>query len=162
MTINLSAHSIGDVAILDRVREAAHKGVPRGAVIFEITETAAMSNMQQAHDFTEQLGELGCEVALDDFGTGFGSFIYLKHLPTRYLKIDAEFVRELASNETDQRVVRSIADVGHSLGKRIIAEGVEDAAAAELLGRYGVDFLQGLHIGAPERIWAPARDRART
>jgi two-component system cell cycle response regulator len=154
VTINLSAHSIGDPAIVERVREAMRSGVAPGAVVFEITETAAMSNMQQAREFSERLSELGCEVALDDFGTGFGSFSYLKHLPTRYLKIDVEFVRELASNETDQRVVKSIADVGHSLGKRIIAEGVEDAAAEDLLRRYGVDYVQGLHVGAPERISA--------
>jgi EAL domain-containing protein (putative c-di-GMP-specific phosphodiesterase class I) len=152
VTVNLSAHSIGDAAILERVQAAMSSGVAPGAVIFEITETAAMSNMQQAREFSERLNELGCEVALDDFGTGFGSFTYLKHLPTRYLKIDVEFVRELASNETDQRVVKSIADVGHSLGKRIVAEGVEDAAAEDLLRHYGVDYAQGLHIGAPERI----------
>jgi diguanylate cyclase (GGDEF)-like protein len=160
VTVNLSAHSIGDAAILERVRAAMRSGVAPGAIIFEITETAAMSNMQQAREFSERLNELGCEVALDDFGTGFGSFTYLKHLPTRYLKIDVEFVRELASNDTDQRVVKSIADVGHSLGKRIIAEGVEDAAAEDLLRRYGVDYAQGLHIGAPERISASLDTRA--
>ncbi len=152
VTVNLSAHSIGDATVLDAVRKAVRAGLPRGAVIFEITETAAMSNMQEARAFTEQLEGLGCDVALDDFGTGFGSFSYLKHLPSRYLKIDVEFVRELASNQTDQRVVRSIVDVGHSLGKRIVAEGVEDAAVANLLRRYGVDALQGNYMGAPERI----------
>jgi diguanylate cyclase (GGDEF)-like protein len=164
VTVNLSAQSIGDSAVLERVRAAARRGVQPGAVIFEITETAAMSNMQEARAFTEQLNELGYEVALDDFGTGFGSFSYLKHLPTRYLKIDVEFVRELASNETDQRVVKSIADVGHSLGKRIVAEGVEDAATEDLLRRYGVDYVQGFYIGAPERISArqrPAGERDR-
>ncbi|MGB7589597.1 MAG: diguanylate cyclase [Solirubrobacterales bacterium] len=152
ITINLSAHSIGDSVVLSRAREAARRGVAPGAVIFEITEMAAMSNMEEARAFSEQLNQLGYDVALDDFGTGFGSFSYLKHLPTRYLKIDVEFVRELAFNETDQQVVKSITDVGHSLGKRIIAEGVEDAAAAKLLRRYGVDYVQGLYIGAPERI----------
>jgi diguanylate cyclase (GGDEF)-like protein len=155
VTINISADSIGDDEILALARQAARGGVPSGAVVFEITETAAMSNMEEAREFTERLGEVGCEVALDDFGTGFGSFSYLKHLPSRYLKIDVEFVRELASNETDQRVVRSIADVGHSLGKLIIAEGVENADALELLRRYGVDYVQGMYIGKPERV--PAR-----
>jgi diguanylate cyclase (GGDEF)-like protein len=157
VSINISVHSLGDEAILDAVREAVHSGLPVGAVIFEITETAAMSNMQEARVFTEQLDGLGCDVALDDFGTGFGSFTYLKHLPSRYLKVDIEFVRELASNRTDQRVVRSIIDVGHSLGKRIIAEGVENAAVADLLRSYGVDALQGLHMGAPERILSQPR-----
>ncbi len=160
VTINLSAHSIGDAAILALAQKAALEGVPRGAVVFEITETAAMSNMGEAREFSERLGEVGFDVALDDFGTGFGSFSYLKHLPSRYLKIDVEFVRELVSNETDQRVVSSITDVGHSLGKRIIAEGVEDAEALELLRRYGVDYVQGMYVGAPERI--PARPGAPT
>ncbi len=102
-------------------------------------------------------GGLGCDVALDDFGTGFGSFSHLKHLPTRYLKIDVEFVRELASNITDQHVVRSITDVGHSLDKLIIAEGVEDQAILQALREYGVDYAQGMYLGAPERI-SPPRD----
>lgn len=154
VSINLSAHSIGDSTILKRVEATAREGVPPGAVIFEITETAAMQNMQDARAFAEKLGELGCDLALDDFGTGFGSFSYLKHLPSRYLKIDIEFVRDLASNETDQRVVRSIADVGHSLGKLIVAEGVEDAASRDLLRSYGVDLAQGLYLGAPQPVSA--------
>jgi EAL domain-containing protein (putative c-di-GMP-specific phosphodiesterase class I) len=156
VSINLSAHSMGDGAILEQVREAARAGLARGLVIFEITETAAMTNMHEARRFTEALSGLGCDVALDDFGTGFGSFSYLKHLPSRYLKIDVEFVRDLASNDTDRQVVKAIAEVGHSLGKRIIAEGVEDHAALALLREYGVDFAQGRYLGAPAPIGAVA------
>jgi diguanylate cyclase (GGDEF)-like protein len=157
VSINLSAHSIGDPRILDLVRAAVREGLERGKAIFEITETAAMRNMQDARVFTEALGELGCDVALDDFGTGFGSFSYLKHLPSRYLKIDLEFVRELTSNVTDQQVVRSITDVGHSLDKRIIAEGVEDRTTLHALRAYGVDCAQGFYLGAPQRISPPTR-----
>jgi diguanylate cyclase (GGDEF)-like protein len=156
VSINLSAHSMGDTAILEQVREAARAGLARGLVIFEITETAAMTNMHEARRFTEALSGLGCDVALDDFGTGFGSFSYLKHLPSRYLKIDVEFVRDLASNDTDRQVVKAIAEVGHSLGKRIIAEGVEDHAALALLREYGVDFAQGRYLGVPAPIGAVA------
>ena len=158
VSINLSAHSIGDASILELVRSAAESGhLGRGEVIFEITETAAMTNMRDARAFTEELSGLGCDVALDDFGTGFGSFSYLKHLPTRYLKIDIEFVRDLVSNVTDQHVVRSITDVGHSLDKLIIAEGVESRAILHALRHYGVDYAQGIYLGAPERISPPTR-----
>lgn len=152
VSINLSAHSIGDAEILECVRAAARNGLARDAVIFELTETAAMTNMQVARAFIEELDRLGCAVALDDFGTGFGSFSYLKHLPTSYLKIDVEFVHELSSNLTDRHVVKSITDIGHSLGKRIIAEGVESADTAHTLREYGVDYAQGSYTGAPQRI----------
>jgi EAL domain-containing protein (putative c-di-GMP-specific phosphodiesterase class I) len=155
VSINLSAHSIGDEEILRDVRAAARAGVRAGAVIFEITETAALTNMHDARVFAEELGRLGCEVALDDFGTGFGSFSYLKHLPTRYLKVDVEFVRDVAFNTTDQQVVQAIVAVGHSLGKLIIAEGVESAETTAALRRYGVDFVQGFHLGVPRRISPP-------
>ncbi|HEY2766626.1 MAG TPA: diguanylate cyclase [Solirubrobacteraceae bacterium] len=158
VSINLSAHSIGDPDILEDVRTAAREGLARNAVIFELTETAAMTNMQVAREFIEELGSLGCDVALDDFGTGFGSFSYLKHLPTSYLKIDVEFVRDLSSNLTDRHVVRSITDIGHSLGKRIIAEGVEDQATVQALREYGVDFAQGSHIGDPQSITPSANE----
>jgi diguanylate cyclase (GGDEF)-like protein len=157
VSINLSARSIGDPRILDMVRAAARDGLGRGRAIFEITETAAMTNMQEARIFTEALKELGCDVALDDFGTGFGSFSYLKHLPSRYLKIDVEFVRDLTRDETDQQVVKSITEVGHSLDKRIIAEGVEDRATLHALRRYGVDCAQGFYLGVPERVSQPTR-----
>jgi diguanylate cyclase (GGDEF)-like protein len=154
-SINLSAHSIGDRQILQEVRAAADAGLREGAVIFEITETAAMTNMNDARAFAEELGRLGCDVALDDFGTGFGSFSHLKHLPTRYLKIDVEFVRDVAFNTTDQEVVKSITAIGHSLEKLIIAEGVENRVTASALRRYGVDYAQGFQIGAPQRISPP-------
>ena len=155
VTINLSARSVGDAAILEQVREAARAGLPRGAVIFEVTETTAMANMHEARRFTQALSGLGCDVALDDFGTGFGSFSYLKHLPSRYLKIDVEFVRDLATSETDRQVVKAIVEVGHSLGKLIVAEGVEDQEVLELLAAYGIDFAQGYHLGAPTPVAAP-------
>ena len=124
-------------------------------VIFEITESAAMRNMEQARVFTEALIALGCQVALDDFGTGFGSFTYLKHLPARYLKIDMEFVRDMVANATDRQVVDSITRVAHSLGKLTIAEGVEDEATLRALRDYGVDRAQGYFIGRPRRISPP-------
>jgi diguanylate cyclase (GGDEF)-like protein/PAS domain S-box-containing protein len=155
VSINLSAPSIGDEEILAAVRAAILDGVPPDNLIFEITETAAMTNMDAARSFAEALGGLGCNVALDDFGTGFGSFSYLKHLPTRYLKIDAEFVRDMAANPTDRQVVKSIAEVAHSLGKLTVAEGVDNRDTLRLLREYGVDRAQGYFIGRPQRISRP-------
>jgi diguanylate cyclase (GGDEF)-like protein len=157
VSINLCASSIGDEQILASVRQAIADGVTPDNVVFEFTETAAMSNMEAARAFAQTLDELGCGVALDDFGSGFGSFNYLKQLPTRYLKIDAEFIRDVVANQTDQEVVRSITEVAHSLGKQTIAEGVEDQATLDALGSFNVDRAQGFHIGRPQRITAPTR-----
>jgi diguanylate cyclase (GGDEF)-like protein/PAS domain S-box-containing protein len=166
VSINLSAHSIGDGKILAELRAALAGGLRPERVLFEITETAAMENMQEAREFTDELLALGCELALDDFGTGFGSFTYLKYLPARYLKIDMEFVREMARNETDRQVVDAITKVAHSLGKLTIAEGVEDAETMRALREFGVDVAQGFHLGRPQPVaGAPSggavADRAR-
>jgi diguanylate cyclase (GGDEF)-like protein/PAS domain S-box-containing protein len=162
VSINLSAHSIGDARILEMVREAVAAGhVEPSCVIFEITESAAMTNMEHARSFVQALAALGCDVALDDFGTGFASFAYLKHLPTRYLKIDMEFVRDMVSNATDRHVVDSIAQIAHSLGKRTIAEGVEDEATLDALREHGVDCAQGFFVGRPERVAQAPADLAR-
>jgi diguanylate cyclase (GGDEF)-like protein/PAS domain S-box-containing protein len=150
VTINLSGPSIGDQQILDLVVGAIAGGLDPSNVIFEITETAAVSNFERAEQFVGRLSGMGCEIALDDFGTGFGSFTYLKHLKARYLKIDVQFVRDLAGNETDQKVVKAIVDIAHSLHKRTIAEGVEGAATLTVLKELGVDFAQGFHLGRPE------------
>lgn len=155
VSINLSAASIGDTEILAAVREAIVDGVPPDHLIFEITETAAMTNMEAARSFAESLSGLGCSVALDDFGTGFGSFSYLKHLPTRYLKIDMEFVRDVVTNATDRQVVKSITEVAHSLDKLTVAEGVEDRDTLRVLREYGVDCAQGYFVGRPQRISPP-------
>ncbi len=157
VSINLAAPSIGDARILAMVHDAIADGVDPGSLIFEITETAAMSNMPIARAFVEELSHLGCGVALDDFGTGFGSFTYLKHLPTGYLKIDMEFVSHMEQNATDREVVKSITDVAHSLGKQTVAEGVEDATTLQMLREYGVDCAQGFYIGRPEPV-APVAD----
>jgi diguanylate cyclase (GGDEF)-like protein/PAS domain S-box-containing protein len=152
VTINLAGPSIGDERILDLVKAAISEGLDPRNAIFEITETAAVSNFEKAGSFAAELNHLGCELALDDFGTGFGSFTYLKHLDARYLKIDVEFVRNLVFNETDQKVVKAIVDIAHSLGKMTIAEGVEDAATLAALKERGVDFAQGFYLGRPERL----------
>ena len=152
VSINLSAHSIGDAGLLQLMRQAIAGGMRPENVIFEITETAALTNIHEARAFAESVSGLGFAVALDDFGTGFGSFAYLKHLPAQYLKIDMEFVREMVTSATDRAIVSSIAHVAHSLGKRVIAEGVEDEETLRTLRRYGVDNAQGFFLGRPARV----------
>jgi diguanylate cyclase (GGDEF)-like protein/PAS domain S-box-containing protein len=152
VTINLGGPSIGDAKVLSAISHAVGDGLDPGNVIFEITETAALSSFARAEDFARALKGLGCELALDDFGTGFGSFRDLKHLDARYLKIDTEFVRDLLTNDTDQKVVRAIVDIAHSLQKKAVAEGVGDAATLSALRAGGVDFAQGFHLGAPQPV----------
>jgi diguanylate cyclase (GGDEF)-like protein/PAS domain S-box-containing protein len=163
VTINLAGPSIGDEWILGLVSEAIADGLNPDNVLFEITETAAVSNFENAESFAERLNDIGCKLALDDFGTGFGSFTYLKHLNARYLKIDVDFVRDLVVNETDQTVVKAVVEIAHSLDKKTIAEGVEDAATLTALKDRGVDFAQGFYLGRPERLSPPhvARNKAR-
>ncbi len=148
--VNLSARSLTDPGLpafvsglLDRT------GADPSRLVFEITETAAIANMEQARGFADALRDLGCGFALDDFGAGFASFYYLKHMPLDFLKIDGDFVRTITVNRTDQLVVRHMAEIAADLGLQTIAEFVEDEATLELLVELGVDHVQGYHIGRP-------------
>ena len=149
VTVNLSAHSISDPAIVACVRDAIARGLDPANVMFEITETAMMRNTADARLLAGTLTGIGCDLALDDFGTGFGSFTYLKHFPASYLKIDMEFVRHVSDDATDQHIIESISGIAHALGKRTIAEGVEDAETLEVLREREVDYAQGYLIGRP-------------
>ncbi len=130
-------------------RDLAAHAPPPGSLIFEVTETAAIVNVDRARAFAATLAELGCELALDDFGAGFGSFYYLKRLPFDYLKIDGDFIRQLTSSHEDQLVVRAIVQIARGLGKRTVAEFVGDVETMALLRELGVDDAQGFHIGRP-------------
>lgn len=148
--VNLSGRSLGDVKLLDLVeRQLEETGAAAPRLTFEVCETAAVSYITHAQRFGERLAELGCRFALDDFGAGFGSFYYLKHLPFDFLKIDAEFVRHCTRSNTDRLVIEAVVGIAHGLGKRTIAEGVEDEDTVTLLKQLGVDFGQGSHHGCP-------------
>jgi diguanylate cyclase (GGDEF)-like protein len=148
--VNLSAKSLMDPALPDLVAsELAATGADGRGLVFEITETAAIGNVERAQAFASRLSDLGCEFALDDFGSGFASFYYLKHLAFDYLKIDGEFVADLPRCRTNQVVVRSLAEMAKGMGKRTVAEFVEDEATLQLLRGYGVDYAQGYHVGRP-------------
>lgn len=150
VSVNLSARSLAAPGLAARIAELIEQtGAPPENLTFEFTETAAVSNVEDARTLTHALRELGCSTALDDFGTGFGSFMLLKHLPVDGLKIDVEFVRSLSVSEADQRIVRAIVAIAKEAGMRTVAEGIEDAGALALVRQYGVDFAQGYHIGPP-------------
>ena len=151
LEVNVSARSIDEpdfpVAIERALEDAS---IDPGSLVLELTETAAIANMEQARRFATRIRAMGCEFALDDFGAGFGSFYNLKHLPVDYLKIDGEFVRGLPRSQIDQRMVKAMVEIARGLHLRTIAEGVETAETLELLREYGVDFAQGHHLGRPE------------
>jgi EAL domain-containing protein (putative c-di-GMP-specific phosphodiesterase class I) len=123
--------------------------------VFEMTETAAIVNIERAKQFASFLHELGCEFALDDFGAGFASFYYLKHFAFDYLKIDGEFIEDLSASSTNRLLVRALVDIAHGLGKQTIAEFVEDAATLKLLQELHVDYVQGFHVARPAPIQEP-------
>jgi PAS domain S-box-containing protein len=168
VAINLSARSLQDPLLIDYVKDTLGTTTPAENVIFEITETAAVENLDAARELVEELTSLGFGVALDDFGTGYGSFTYLKHLPVTELKIDIDFVRGLTQDPTDQRLVKSIISVARNFEMKTVAEGVEDQATLDLLHMLGVDFVQGYHIGYPAQVTAsnysisPARNALAT
>lgn len=150
VAVNLSALSVCAEGTLRHVeRLLARYGVAPERLIFEVTETAAMKDMERARAFCTEVRRLGCAVALDDFGSGFGSFRYLKRLPFDYLKIDGDFVRGLTRCRDDQLVVQALVRVAKGMGKRTIAEFVGDGETMQLLRSYGVDHGQGFGIGRP-------------
>ncbi|HET7406437.1 MAG TPA: EAL domain-containing protein [Mycobacteriales bacterium] len=156
LELNLSAESLADPDLPHFVaREIADSGIDAKRLVFEVTETAAITNMDLARRFVDRITALGCAFALDDFGAGYGSFYYLKYLPFDYLKIDGEFIRNLAADRADQLIVTSMVSAAHGLGKSTIAEYVEDEETVELLRHLGVDYAQGYHIGRPGQL--PAR-----
>jgi diguanylate cyclase (GGDEF)-like protein/PAS domain S-box-containing protein len=152
--VNLSGASVtGNQHLLEVIGDELRRtGVDPGRLIFEITETTAISNMPEAATFAEDLTRLGCSLALDDFGTGFSSFYYLKHLPVKYIKLDGEFIQNLPRSKVDEHVVRAIVEVAQSMGIKTVAESVADDATIKLLRKHRVDYAQGYHIGRPAAV----------
>jgi len=149
-TINLSGKDFGDDDFLSflhmRVKEP---GANLCSPIFEITETAAVRDLNIAIKFIKALKSLGCHFSLDDFGVGFTSFIYLREMEVNYIKIDGSFIRRLHENANDQFFVKAITDVARGMGIKTVAEFVETEETLKLLKKFGVDYAQGTLIGKP-------------
>lgn len=148
--VNVSARSISDRTVLDHIESCIEQtGADPKLLVFEITETALVRDEAAARAFAERLHSLGCKLALDDFGTGYGAFTFLKQLPIDYLKIDVEFVSDLASNTASRHVVQAVVSLARAFSLQTVGEGVEDAETLTLLRELGVDYAQGYHIARP-------------
>ena len=150
---NLSAASLESPGMLSFIEEQIRRtGADPADLVFEITETALMTDMTAGAEFARSLASLGCGLAIDDFGTGFGSLVYLKKLPVTQLKIDIEFVRDLATNQANRDVVEAIVRLARAFNVCTVAEGIEDDPTLQCLRAAGVDFGQGYYLGRPAPI----------
>jgi len=153
LAINLSGTSLSENRFLGFVIEELKKQkLPDGAICFEITETAAISNLSRVIQFMQATKKLGCKFSLDDFGSGLSSFTYLKNLPVDYLKIDGQFISHIAEDTVDESMVKAISDVGRAMGIETIAERVETKEVFDKLGELGIEFAQGYFIARPTSV----------
>jgi diguanylate cyclase (GGDEF)-like protein len=150
MSVNLSVRHLTDMSLPDRIAVALERwGVAPSKLIIEVTESSIMTDPKRAAGVLAQLRRIGVQVAIDDYGTGHASLTYLKRLDIDELKIDRSFIMQLDPDSSDAIIVASTVDLGHNLGLRIVAEGVEDAATLEWLRSLGCDTAQGYHISRP-------------
>jgi diguanylate cyclase (GGDEF)-like protein/PAS domain S-box-containing protein len=150
-SINLSAQTLGQPGVAELVQERLEAtGLDPAALMFEVTETVAIADMAAAERLLARLQDLGCRTALDDFGSGMASFAYLRDLPVDFVKIDGRFVKNLAKSPVDQAMVKAMNEIAHALGKRTIAEFIEDEESFQCLQHLGVDYAQGYHLGRPD------------
>lgn len=152
--INLSAASLDDSAFLDfLLRRFASSKVLARKICFEIKEQTAISRLTSVNHFIRHLKDQGCRFMLDDFGTGWSSFTYLKSMAIDLLKINRSLLEGVGNNDqVDQAIVKSIVEVGHAMGKKIVAAGVESEAVFQQLPDLGVDYAQGHYIGSPRPL----------
>jgi len=150
ISINISGQSLADDVYQNFVKNQLETSeISPDKICFEITETAAISNLSRANAFITKMSDLGCHFALDDFGSGLSSFAYLKNLPVDYLKIDGMFVRDIVHDPIDHAMVKSINEIGHVMGMQTIAEFVENDIIRGMLKEIGVDYAQGYAISKP-------------
>ena len=155
-SINLSGQALADPAVIKLIKSnLTLNGLPPSAVIFEVTEQTAVRYLDGEHPPAQDLLDLGCRFALDDFGVGFSSLSYLKRLPVSLIKIDGSFIVNLPREIVDQFMVKAVTQVAKALDKEVVAESVQDEATLELLRSYGVDFVQGNHMGRPTHALSP-------
>jgi diguanylate cyclase (GGDEF)-like protein len=150
VSVNVSARSFQSPRLIDKIQKALQQaGVSGESLEIEITEATLMIDLERATRVLDRLSEFGVTIAIDDFGTGYSSLSYLKRLPIHTLKIDQSFIMDVAFDKQDIAIVRSIIDLGHNLGCKVVAEGVEHRTAWNMLNSLGCDAAQGFHISHP-------------
>jgi EAL domain-containing protein (putative c-di-GMP-specific phosphodiesterase class I) len=150
VAVNLSARNLPDPRLPQTVAALLGTyGLVPESLILELTESTLLEDSRRALTVVGALRQIGVRMSIDDFGTGYSSLVHLKQLPVDELKIDQTFVRHLATNANDAAIVRSTIALAHDLGLTVVAEGVEDQRACELLAGYGCDVVQGYYIGRP-------------
>ena len=153
IAINLSAQGFSDERLLPLIKDKLYQyDVEPSRIIFELTESASLSNITATQVMVEKLSVLGCAFSIDDFGTGFSTFNYLKQLPAQSVKIDGSFVVDLATNPVDLALVKAIYEVATALGKKTVAEFVENEETLQMLACIGVTYAQGYHLGKPKPV----------
>ncbi len=150
IAVNVSARFFQSPHLVDKIQWALKEaGVDGQCLEIEITEETLMADLEYGAAILSRLSDMGVGIAIDDFGTGYSSLSYLKRLPIHTLKIDKSFLLDMAHNENDAVIVRSIIDLGHNLGFKVVAEGVEDGEAWAQLAVLGCDEVQGFHVSRP-------------
>jgi EAL domain-containing protein (putative c-di-GMP-specific phosphodiesterase class I) len=163
MAVNISARNLLEPDLPDTVaRLLVQAGLPAGLLKLEVTESAIVAEADRDLYALNRLVDLGLSISIDDFGTGYSSFTRLRSLPVHEVKIDRSFVRDLASREDDLAIVRAVVSLGHELGLRVVAEGVEDEHTWRILQSLGCDLVQGYFLARPmpaEAMQTWLRDR---
>jgi len=158
-SINLSSRTLDDPNLYRFVNEQLEiSRVSADQICFELTETAAVSDVGHASDFLNSMRDLGCKIALDDFGSGLASFRYLRSFPADFLKLDRSLVLEAAEDDRSRRLLEGVVDLARDMGLGTVAEGVEDKYILQLMQSIGVDYVQGYYIEEPELFFSPNTD----
>jgi len=153
IAINLSAQGFSDERLLPLIKEKLSEyNVDPSRIIFELTESASLNNINATQQIIDKLATLGCGFSIDDFGTGFSTFNYLKQLPAQSVKIDGSFIVDLATNSIDLSLVKAIYEVATALGKKTVAEFVENEETLNILADIGITYAQGYHLGKPKPV----------
>jgi diguanylate cyclase (GGDEF)-like protein/PAS domain S-box-containing protein len=153
IAINLSAQGFSDDRLVPFITEQLELyNIEATRIIFELTESASLSNITETQSIVASICKLGCQFSIDDFGTGFSTFNYLKQLPAESVKIDGSFVVDLATNSVDLALIKAIYEVATALDKKTVAEFVENQKTLDILGNIGVTFAQGYHLGKPKPV----------
>jgi len=150
IAVNITAVEFQDERLVTNIQALLHKySLPSKYIELEITENVVMTDIARAMSSIVKLQSMGIKVSIDDFGTGYSSLAYLRDLPIDKIKIDRSFIQEVASNDSDLTIVKSMIDLSHGLGKRVLAEGVETVEQLNVLRHLGCDAVQGYLINKP-------------